>query len=43
MELTEAEIQILASIAVLEAEAKATKRDDVEKRGEAYWTYKEDW
>ncbi len=43
MKLTEAEIQILASIAVLEADAKATPRDAVEKRGEAYWTYKEDW
>lgn len=43
MKLSEAEIQVLASIAVLEADAKATKRDDVERRGEAYWTYKEDW
>ena len=43
MELAEAEIQVLASIAVLEADAKATTQDDVEKRGEAYWTYKEDW
>ncbi len=43
MELTEAEIQILASIAVLEADRKSTKPEDVKKRGEAYWTYKEDW
>ncbi len=43
MKLTEAEIQVLASIAVLEADGKATKRGDVEQRGEAYWTYKEDW
>ena len=43
MELTEAEIQVLASIAILEADNKATKREDVEKRGAAYWTYKEDW
>ncbi len=43
MKLTEAEIQVLASIAVLETETKATTPEDVEKRGEAYWTYKEDW
>ena len=43
MKLTEAEIQILASIAVLEADTQATKREDVEERGAAYWTYKEDW
>lgn len=43
MKLTEAEIQVLASIAVLEADSGATRKEDVEKRGEAYWTYKEDW
>ncbi|MGI9352856.1 MAG: methyltransferase domain-containing protein [Rhizobiaceae bacterium] len=43
MKLTEAEIQVLASIAVLEAEGKGTRRKDVESRGEAYWSYKEDW
>ncbi len=43
MELTEAEIQVLASIAVLDAEPKPVTREDVEARGEAYWTYKEDW
>ncbi len=43
MKLTEAEIQILASIAVLKADGRTTGQKDVEKRGEAYWTYKEDW
>ena len=43
MKLTEAEIQVLASISVLEAESKPTSQQDVEKRGEAYWIYKEDW
>ena len=43
MKLTEAEIQVLASIAVLEADGKATLRQDVETRGEEYSTYKEDW
>ena len=43
MELTEAEIQVLASIAVLEAASKPTTPEDVEKRGDEYWTYKEDW
>ncbi len=43
MKLTEAEIQILASIAVLAADSRATRKEDVEKRGEAYWNYKEDW
>ncbi len=43
MKLTEAEIQVLASIAVLEADARTTRKEDVEKRGEAYWSYKEDW
>ncbi|MFD1158909.1 class I SAM-dependent methyltransferase [Roseovarius aestuarii] len=43
MKLTEAEIQILASIAVLKADGRTTRQKDVEKRSEAYWTYKEDW
>jgi len=43
MKLTEAEIQVLASIAVLEADGKATLRQDIETRGEEYSTYKEDW
>ena len=33
MELTEAEIQVLASIAVLDAEPKPVTREDVEARG----------
>ncbi len=43
MKLTEAEIQVLASIAVLDADGKPTRRKDVETRGDAYWTYKKDW
>lgn len=43
MELTEAEIQVLASIAVLDASEKPTSREDVEARGDEYWIYKEDW
>jgi len=43
MKLTEAEIQVLASIAVLEAASNPISRENVEARGEAYWTYKEDW
>ncbi|WP_337659836.1 class I SAM-dependent methyltransferase [Anderseniella sp. Alg231-50] len=43
MELTEAEIQVLASFAVLEAESKPISRKDIEARGEAYRIYKEDW
>ncbi|SLN40379.1 class I SAM-dependent methyltransferase [Ruegeria meonggei] len=43
MRLTEAEIQVLASIAVLEADGKSTLRKDVESRGDAYWIYKENW
>lgn len=43
MELTEAEIQVLASAYTLESQGKPLSRPEVEARGEAYWTYLEDW
>ena len=43
MELDEAEIQLLASIARTEDEGGACDRETLEGSGERYWIYREDW
>ena len=43
MDLTEAEIQILASLAVLKARSREGSLDALEERGDEYSIYKEDW
>ena len=43
MDLTEAEIQVLASIYRIDKEGNRADRAAVEKRGERYWVFKEDW
>ncbi len=43
MQLSEAEMQVLASIRAAECEGSATNRASIDARGEAYWIYKEDW
>lgn len=43
MDLSEAEIQVLASVQRAEVEAPPTDRASLEKGGERYWIYLEDW
>ena len=43
MDVNEAEIQILASLSILEAESSPTDRRSLEARGERYWIFKENW
>lgn len=43
MSLTEAEIQVLASIAQLEANGRQADDQALDERGERYWIFKEDW
>jgi len=43
MDLSEAEIQVLASIQKLKQEGAALNRAAIEARGERYWVFKEDW
>ena len=43
MDLSEAEIQVLASIHKLVVESAAADRAAVEVRGDRYWVFKEDW
>ncbi len=43
MELSEGEIQVLASIRIIEALGGIANRAALDKRGERYWTFKEDW
>ena len=43
MELTEAEIQVLAQIRGAEVESGPTDRRSLEKRGDSYWIFREDW
>ena len=41
--LTEAEIQVLASIRIAEQEGEPTDRSTLVKGGERYWMFQEDW
>ena len=43
MDLSEAEIQLLATLQGAVLDAEATDRAALEKRGERYWIYLEDW
>ncbi|MHA1528824.1 MAG: class I SAM-dependent methyltransferase [Alphaproteobacteria bacterium] len=43
MNLTEAEIQVLASLQAAELDAKPTDKATLEKGGERYWIFLEDW
>ena len=43
MDLTEAEIQVLASIRNIEANGNVADDSALAKRGERYWIFKEDW
>jgi 2-polyprenyl-3-methyl-5-hydroxy-6-metoxy-1,4-benzoquinol methylase len=43
MNLSEAEIQVLATLRGAEVESGSTHRAVLEKRGERYWIYLEDW
>ena len=43
MNLSEAEIQVLASLQEAESEGQPTDRATLEKRGGRYWIFKEDW
>lgn len=43
MDLTEGEIQVLASISGLEAEGRKVDDAALNERGERYWKFKEDW
>ena len=43
MDLTEGEIQILASISQLEADGRRVDDLALNERGERYWIFKEDW
>lgn len=43
MELTEAEMQVLASIYRVDSDGQRADRAAVEKLGERYWVFKEDW
>ena len=43
MNLSEAERQVLATLRGAELDAKSTGRADLEKRGERYWIFLEDW
>lgn len=43
MSLSEAEIQVLASICATQSGGQATDRASIDARGDGYWKYKEDW
>ncbi len=43
MNLTEGEIQVLASFSRIEADGGVADDTTLEKRGERYWIFKEDW
>ena len=43
MELTEGEIQVLASIRQLEVDGRRVDEGALDERGDAYWIFKEDW
>jgi len=43
MDLTEGEIQVLASIHLLEADGSKVNDRALNKQGERYWIFKEDW
>ena len=43
MNISEAEIQILASLSKLEAESSLTDQKSIDARGLRYWIFKEDW
>ena len=43
MTLDEAEIQLLASLRKAELEGLGADRASLERSGERYWTYLEDW
>ncbi len=43
MDLTEGEIQVLASIRGIEADGGVADNTTLEKRGDRYWIFKEDW
>lgn len=43
MEITEAEIQVLASICRIESDGRTANRVAIDERGEQYWIFKEDW
>ncbi len=43
MDLSEAEIQVLAQIRGAEMESEPTDRQSLESRGARYWIYREDW
>ena len=43
MDLSEAEAQVLASICWIESNGRVADRAALDKRGEGYWIFKEDW
>ena len=43
MNVNEAEIQVLAQLYGAQSDAEPTDRDSLERRGEKYWIYREDW
>ncbi len=43
MKLDEAERQVLATLHRAELDTEATDRESLEKRGECYWIFREDW
>ena len=43
MNLSEAERQVLATLQGAELESQPTDRASLEKRGESYWIFLEDW
>ena len=43
MELSEGEIQVLASIRMIEAAGEVANHAALDERGERYWIFKEDW
>ena len=43
MNLSEAERQVLATLQGAELEAQPTDQASLEKRGERYWIFLEDW
>ncbi|GMQ76382.1 MAG: hypothetical protein BMS9Abin01_1659 [Gammaproteobacteria bacterium] len=43
MKLSEAEIQILSTLQMTELDAQSTDQASLEKQGERYWIFLEDW
>ncbi len=43
MNISKAEIQVLASICKAEIDGSSTDQATIEESGECYWIFKEDW